>query len=187
MDLGDLPGVMLFAEVGQLDFYRLHDLHRNELARERASRVDREIATQLRNEILRRLGSLEVFPAGIALTRGPDGREVPRHVDVAVTASDFILLDADDLRRATPHQTDGIVARIPRSDVTSVRLLDEDGDPVTYPPSEVQELDLPDRQYLVWVDRTAPDGSGGHVFAFRAWSVANEAKRDFERSAPNCT
>jgi hypothetical protein len=66
--------------------------------------------------------------------------------------------------------------------VTGVRLLDDHGEPVPYGPTEVQELDQPDRRYVVWLDRTAEDVAGGHIFVFRAWSVADEAKRDFERS-----
>ena len=182
-------GGMLFADVVQLGLYGLQDLHRYELKREQASLANREEATRLRNETLRRLGSREVFPAGIVLTQAPDGRAEPRRVEVAVTDTDFVLLDADEHRPAErivapPQQAEGIVARIPRSEVTGVRLLDEEGDPIVYPPSEIQELDQPDRRYVVWVDRTAPDGSGGHIFVFRAWSVAYEAKRDFERSLP---
>jgi hypothetical protein len=52
------------------------------------------------------------------------------------------------------------------------------------PPSEVQEMDIADRRYVVWVDRAADAGVGGHAFVFLAWSTAAEAERDFRRQLP---
>jgi len=180
-------GGMLFADAIQFGLYALEDFHRADLKREQASLADREEAARLRHETLERLGTRERFPAGMILTEGPGGRAVPRRVEVAVTESEFVLLDAEERRpeeRITrpPGEDEDVVARIPRSEVTGVRLLDEHGEPVSNPPTEVEELDEPDRQYVVWVDRRASDGSGGHVFVFGAFSVADEAMRDFERS-----
>src|SRR5262245_16574586 len=180
-------GGALFVDLVQLGLYGLQDLHRYDLKREQASLADHEEAVRLRNETLRRLGTREVFPAGIVLTHGGDGRAEPRRVEVAVTDSEFVLLDVEERRpaeriAAPPGEDEVVVARIPRNEVTGVRLLDEKGDSVPYPPTEIQELDQPDRRYVVWVDRSAKEGQGGHIFVFRAWSVAEEAKRDFERS-----
>lgn len=180
-------GGLLFADIAQLGLYGLQDLHRYELGLERASIADEEEAARLRNETLARLGTRELFAAGIVLVQDAEGRAEPRRVEVAVTDSELILLDAEEHRPAerivAPYREDeAVVAHIPRNEVTGVRLLDDQGEPVLNPPTELQELDQLDRRYVVWVDRTATEGAGGHIFVFRAWSVADEAKRDFERS-----
>lgn len=188
-ETGRFLGGMFLADGIQFGLYLLQDLHRWDLKREQASMADREEAARLRNDTLRRLGTGELFSAGTALIESLSGAAEPRRVEVAVTESDFVLLDAEDRPPAQriahlPREGEEVVARIPRSEVTGVRLLDERGEPVSNPPTELQELEEPDRQYVVWVDRKTTEGSGGHIFVFSAWSVADEARRDFERSMP---
>jgi hypothetical protein len=48
----------------------------------------------------------------------------------------------------------------------------------------ILELDEPaSRRYVVSVDRRARDGIASHAFVFRSLSVADEARRDFERNS----
>lgn len=188
-EIGRFLGGMFLADGIQWGLYALQDLHRTDLKLEQASVADREEAARLRNDTLRRLATGEVFSAGTALIESPSGGAEPRRVEIAVTTSELVLLDAEErppVQRIAhlPREGEEVVARIPRSEVTGVRLLDEHGEPVSSPPTELQELDERDRQYVVWVDRKTTEGSGGHIFVFRAWSVANEARRDFERSIP---
>ncbi len=168
-------GFMAADEVG-LMLAGLQDLDRSDLRAEGAKIVEREELRRRRDETLRRLNGREVFPAGAALLTGPDGRPDPRPAVVVVTESELVILDAD------PRAPEEEIERIPRGEIRGVRLLDEHGEPVTTPSSEVEELDAKDRRYAVWVDREVEGRKGGHAFAFFAWSMAAEAERDFRRS-----
>jgi hypothetical protein len=100
-------------------------------------------------------------------------------VVVAVTNEDFVLLDAD--MEADPG---GEFGRIGRGEVTGLRMVDEQGQPVAMLQSrDILELDEPpSRRYVVSVDRRAGDGIASHAFVFRSPSVPDEARRDFERN-----
>ncbi len=102
--------------------------------------AESEELRRLRDEKLRLLDGCEVFSAGAALLTERDGRPDPRPAIVVVTDADLVLLDADPL---APEEE---IARIPRAQVTGIRLLDENGEKVTQPPSEVEELDVSDRR-----------------------------------------
>ena len=173
---GRIVGGLLLADTFQFVLHILEDIDRENLATEGANIAERELATTRRDQTLRRLNAGEFFPAGHVLLQGPDGHPEPRRVEVAVTKTDFVLFDGKNE-----------VTRIPRSEVTGLRLLDDHGERVSHPPTEVEEMDQPDRQYVVWLDRQAKGGSGGHVFVFHAWSVADEARRDFERNLRGAT
>lgn len=103
-----------------------------------------------------------------------------------MTDTDLVLLDAEGRRlkgQVERLASEGEwVAKIPRAEVTGVRLLDEHGEPVSVPPTELEELEHPDRLYTVWVDRRTNGDTGSHVFVFHAWSTGDEARRDFERA-----
>ena len=160
----------------QFVFYVLQDIDRAELRAEGRRIAESDELRRLRDEKLLVLDGREVFQAGAALLTGPDGRPDPRPAVVVVTETELVLLDAD------PQAPEEEITRIPRPEVTGVRLLDEHGEPVAAPPSELEELDVKDRRYVVWVDREVEGRKGGHAFAFLAWSVAAEAQRDFERN-----
>ena len=132
-----------------------------------------------RNRKLREIGSLEVFPAGIAVLAETEAGPSLRQVVVAVTDDDFVLLDADVKR-----EPDGEFGRIGRAEVAGLRMVDERGQPVAMLQSrDTLELDEPaSRRYVVSVDRRAGDGIASHAFVFRSLSVADEARRDFERN-----
>jgi hypothetical protein len=169
-----------FFVADQLQFLSslLQDIDRAELRLEGARIAQAEELRRLRDDMLRRLNAREVFPAGAALRTGPDGKPDPRPVVVAVTDAELVVLDAD------PQAPEEEIARIPRNELSGVRLLDEHGEVVPAPPSEVEEMDLADRRYVVWVDRAADGEAGGHAFVFLAWSMAAEAERDFRRQLP---
>ncbi|MGH2488582.1 MAG: hypothetical protein ACRDFR_03060 [Candidatus Limnocylindria bacterium] len=173
---GRFVGGLFLAEAIQFGLHVLQDIDRAKLRTEGAHIAEREDATRRRDQALRRLNAGEFFPAGWVLLEGPDGRPEAQRVEAAVTETDFVLLDAEEE-----------ITRIPRSEVTGLRLLDEYGEPVSHPPTELQEMDQPDRLYVVWLDRRAMGGPGGHVFVFHAWSVADEARRDFERNLRGAT
>jgi hypothetical protein len=156
----------------------LQDIHRADIEDERAKIVAREELRRIRDEALLRLDGREVFAAGAALITGPDGRPEPRQALVVVTEPELVVLSA------APRTPEDEIERIPRGEVTGVRLLDEHGEPVTTPPSEVEEMDMVGRRFLVWLDREIEGRKGGHAFAFLAWSVAAEAERDFRRNLP---
>jgi hypothetical protein len=156
----------------------LQDIHRADIEDERAKIVAREELRRIRDEALLRLDGREVFAAGAALITGPDGRPEPRQALVVVTEPELVVLSA------APRTPEDEIERIPRGEVTGVRLLDEHGEPVTTPPSEVEEMDMVGRRFLVWLDREIEGRKGGHAFAFLAWSVAAEAVRDFRRNLP---
>jgi hypothetical protein len=138
-----------------------------------------EEARDLRNRKLREIGSLEVFPAGIAVLAETEAGPSLREVVVAVTADDFVLLDAN-----VGGDPDGEVGRIGRAEVAGLRLVDEQGQPVAMLQNrDVLELEEPaSRRYVVSVDRRTGDGIASHAFVFRSLSVADEARRDFERN-----
>ena len=138
-----------------------------------------EEARDLRNRKLREIGSLEVFPAGMAVLAETEAGPTLREVVVAVTDDDFVLLDADVKR-----EPDGEFGRIVRAEVAGLRMVDEQGQPVVMLQSrDTLELDEPSsRRYVVSVDRRAGDGIASHAFVFRSLSVADEARRDFARN-----
>jgi hypothetical protein len=153
----------------------LLDVDRTRLIPDRFAIDENDEARRLCNDTLRRLQAREVVPAGSLLLTGPDGGADPRRADVAVTETELMVLAAD------PRPADDELLRIPRSEITGVRLLDEHGGSIVQPATEVEELDRRDRRYIVWVDHAIGDRAGGHAFAFLAWSVAAEAERDFRR------
>jgi hypothetical protein len=172
---GSIGGLFL-ASGFQFVLYAFQDIDRANLTKEGARFAEREAVIARRDQTLRRLNAGEFFPAGHVLLAGPDGYPEPRRVEVAVTPTDFVLFEGENE-----------ISRIPRSEVMGLRLLDEHGERVSQPPTEVEEMDQRDRQYVVWLDRNAPAGRGGHVFVFHAWSVAEEARRDFERNLGGAT
>jgi len=138
-----------------------------------------EEARNLRVRKLSQIGSLEVFPAGIAVLPETEAGPTLSEVVVAVTNDDFVLLDAD-----VEADPDGEFGRIGRAEVAGLRMVDEQGQQVAMLQSrDVLELDEPaSRRYVVSVDRRAGDGIASHAFDFRSLSVADEARRDFERN-----
>ena len=185
MDAGDLVSSgkdaargLFFANQLQLAGYFEMDIDWNQLRIEAGAIADSDELRMRRAEKLQRLAAREVFPAGAALMAGPEDKPFPRPVVVAVTEDDLVLLDA----RVEVVPEDEI-ARIPRRQITGVRLLDQRGEPVQ-PLSEVEELDAPVQTYLVYVDRVVDGQASGHVFVFLSYSVAAEAERDFRRQIP---
>jgi hypothetical protein len=140
-----------------------------------------EKARDLRNRKLREIGSLEVFPAGMAVLAETEAGPTLRQVVVAVTDDDFVLLDADMKREPA-----GEFGRIGRAEVAGLRMV-EQGQPVAMLQSrDTLELDEPaSHRYVVSVDRRARDGIASHAFVFRSLSVADEARRDFARNVTN--
>ena len=173
---GRFIGGLFYADAFQFVLYALQDIDRANLRKEGARFAEREAVITRRDQTLRRLNAGEFFSAGHVLLEGPDGYPEPRRVEVAVTPTDFVLFEGEKE-----------ISRIPRSEVTGLRLLDEHGERVSHSPTEVEEMDQRDRQYVVWLDRNATAGRGGHVFVFHAWSVAEEARRDFERNVRGVT
>ena len=77
---------------------------------------------------------------------------------------------------------DGEIGRIRKADVTGVRMLDEAGYPISMTQArDVLELDEPEHSYVVALDQRAEEAEA-HAFVFRSLSVADEARRDFERN-----
>ena len=120
-----------------------------------------EEARDLRNGKLREIGSLEVFPAGIAVLPETESGPTLLEVVVAVTDDDFVLLDADVKR-----EPDREFGRIGRAEVAGLRMVDEQGQPVAMLQSrDILELDEPaSRRYVVSVDRRAGDRIASHAF-----------------------
>jgi hypothetical protein len=141
-----------------------------------------EETRDLRNRKLREIGSLEVFPAGMAVLAETEAGPTLREVVVAVTDDDFVLLDADAKR-----EPDREFGRIGRAEVAGLRMVDEQGQPIAMLQSrDILELDEPaSRRYVVSVDRRAGDGIASHAFVFRSLSVADEARRDFAGNITN--
>ena len=99
---------------------------------------------------------------------------------VAVTENDLVVLNADVQR-----DPDGEIGWIGKADVTGVRMLDEAGNPIAMTRSrDVLELDEPEHSYVVAIDRRARESTMADAFVFRSLSVADEARRDFERNLP---
>jgi hypothetical protein len=169
------------ADLVQFLPYILLDIRRWQLKAEGRAIVEDDRLRARRAEKLRQLHSGEVFSAGSALLTGPDGRPDPYPVVVAATHAELVLLSS--ILDLTPEAPEEEIARIPRGEITGVRLLDERGDPAT-PLSEVEELDAPPQRYLVWVDREIEGRSQGNAFVFLSYSVAAEAERDVRRQIP---
>ena len=142
------------------DLWRVRG-HSDELQGEGHAMSATEEARDLRNGKLREIGSLEVFPAGIAVLPETESGPTLLEVVVAVTDDDFVLLDADVKR-----EPDGEIGRIGRAEVAGLRMLDEQGQPVAMLQSrDVLELDEPaSRRYVVSVDRRAGDRIASHAF-----------------------
>jgi hypothetical protein len=163
------------------DLWPVRD-HSEDLPGEGRAMSPTEEARDLRNRKLRQIGSLEVFPAGMAVLEETEAGPTLREVVVAVTDDDFVLLDADVKREPA-----GELGRIGRAGTAGLRMVDEQGQPVAMLQSrDILELDEPaSRRYVVSVDRRAGDGIASHAFVFRSLSVADEARRDFARNITN--
>ena len=174
MDLDDLEQLLYLVD----GLWRVRG-HAEALPGEGHAMTFTEEVRDRRNRKLREIGSLEVFPAGIAVLAETEAGPSLRQVVVAVTDDDFVLLDADVKR-----EPDGEFGRIGRAEVAGLRMVDERGQPVAMLQSrDTLELDEPaSRRYVVSVDRRAGDGIASHAFVFRSLSVADEARRDFERN-----
>ena len=138
-----------------------------------------EEANEARIQKLTSIGSGEVFPAGFVILQQPgSSHRIKKDVIVAVTKDDLVVLNAD-VRR----DPDGEIGRIHKADVTGVRMLDEAGNTISMTQSrDGLELDEPDHSYVVAIDRTAGESTASDAFVFRSLSVADEARRDFERN-----
>jgi hypothetical protein len=137
-----------------------------------------EEAQDARNRKLASIGSGEVFPAGIVILQDERGHRTRRNVIVAVTKDDLVVLNAE-VRR----DPEGEIGRIRRADVIGVRMVDEAGNPIAMTQSrDVLELDERERSYIVAVDRREGDATVSQAFVFRSLSIADEARRDFERN-----
>lgn len=143
------------------------------------SMVRIEDAQEARIRKLTSIGSGEVFPAGFVIMHAPGATHRVRYdVVVAVTKEDFVVLNAD-VRR----DPGGEIGRIRRAEIIGVRMLDEAGRTIAMTKSrDVLELDEPEHSYVVAVDQGVGDGSQAHAFVFRSLSVADEARREFERN-----
>jgi hypothetical protein len=126
-------------------------------------------AKQRRSRKLAKIGSRRLIPAGLAAVSDGVGGSAFRASLLAVTDDDLVLLDAN-----VTGDPDREFARIPRSDVTGVRVVDEHGDPVNAAPLSVaDELDQPsDRRFALLLDSKG----GFSLFAFRSLSRAIEAR-----------
>ncbi|HET9249608.1 MAG TPA: hypothetical protein VFP13_06670 [Actinomycetota bacterium] len=173
---GDLQDLLMAIA----DAWPTRDDRTEELVAERRSIAADDRPRELRDQKLRSLMCVEVFPAGVLATP-TSGAPTLREVVVAVTTDDLVLMDAN-VRR----DPDGEIGRIVRNEVSAVRLVDENGHPLAMTlPRDVLELDdPPSRRYVVAVDRRDGDRVVSHAFVFRSLSVADEARRDFERNVP---
>jgi hypothetical protein len=62
-------------------------------------------------------------------------------------------------------------------------VLDQSGNRIAMTqPRDVLELDEPERSYIVAVGRREGEATVSQAFVFRSLSVADEARRDFERN-----
>ena len=157
--------------------YILQDIGRWQLKAEVTAIIEDDALRARRAEMLRQLQSLEVFPAGAVLMIGSDGKPAPRPVEVVVTETDLVLVSSH------PQTPDEEVGRLPKQEVTGVRLLDERGEPARAL-TELEELDAPTQRYVVWVDRVIDGQPRGHAFVFLSYSAASEAERDLRRQLP---
>ena len=177
-DIGLVSGGLYLATGLHALALALQDVRIAEVAREGRAIAEDEALRALRDQKIASLAASEVFPAGSVLLQGPDGRPDPRPAFVAVTQDELVLLDADAVNAPEVE-----LARIPRAELSGVRLLDAYGKPVeTETVDELAEMDHKDERYAVWVDRLTTGPAGSHGFVFRALSLAVEAKRDFERA-----
>lgn len=65
-------------------------------------------------------------------------------------------------------------------------MLDDGGTPISMTQSrDVLELDEPEHAYVVASDRTAGTSTASDTFVLHSLSVADEARRDFERNLTN--
>jgi len=174
---GEVAHGFFAAEVPTFLAYVLMDIDRAQLRSEGAAIVAGEELRERRDEKLRQLGAREVFPAGAVLMMSSDGKPVPRPVEVVVTETELVLVSS------LPQTPDEEVGRLLTSEVTSVRLLDERGEPARAL-TEMEELDAPTQRYVVWVDRVIDGNPRGHAFVFLSYRVAAEAERDFRRQLP---
>jgi hypothetical protein len=166
--------LLVLTSVGNFFAYAFQDIARARVAAEGRAIAEAAHLRTRRAETLTRLGAGEIFPAGSVVLKGPKDRPEPRATIVVVTKDELVLLDA------SPEAPEDEFGRIPRNEITGVRLLDETGVPAT-PMTEVEELDARRRPYVVWVDRKADEGERGHAFVFPSYTVAAEAERDFRR------
>jgi hypothetical protein len=180
---GAAPEALFTADFGQFLAYVVLDIRRWQIGREGKAIVEDDRLRGRRAEKLRQLQAGEVFPAGSALLMGPDGRPDPHPVVVAVTEADLVLLSSNLDSSREPEEE---IARIPRAQITGVRVLDERGEPAA-PLTEVEELDAPPQRYVVWVDREIEGRSQGNAFVFPSYGVAAEAERDVRRQIPAST
>jgi hypothetical protein len=141
-----------------------------------------EDAQAARNRKLTSIGSGEVFLAGSVILQEPGStHRIKKDVIVAVTTDDLVVLNADVQR-----DPDGEIGRIHKAEVTRVRMLDEAGNPISMTQSrDLLELDEPEHSYVVGIDRQTGGSKASDAFVFRSLSVADEARRDFERNLAN--
>jgi hypothetical protein len=129
-----------------------------------------EEAREARSRALEAIGSQGMFFGGVVKLG-----DVARAVMVVSTPDAFVLLDADTNANPT-----GELARIPKGDVASVRLVDANGYEVADASIDpIRELDTPgDDRYSVVLKRA--DGSGTSVsFLFLSGEPALFAKKRF--------
>jgi hypothetical protein len=129
-----------------------------------------EQARDARSRALEAMGSQGMFFGGVVKLG-----DVSRAVMVVSTPDAFVLLDAD-----TNADPTGELARIPKSDVAHVRLVDANGNEVADAAIDpIRELDTPgDDRYGVVLERA--DGSGKSVsFLFLSGEPALFAKTRF--------
>jgi hypothetical protein len=149
---------------------------------EQGKMVRAEEARAARIRKLTSIESGEVFPAGVVILQEPNSsHRIKQDALVAVTRDDLVVLNAD-IRR----DPDGEIGRIRKADVTGVRMVHETGHAIVMTQSrDVLELNEPEHSYVVAVDQRVGEGTVSHAFVFRSLSVADEARRDFERNLPN--
>jgi hypothetical protein len=129
-------------------------------------------ARMARSRKLDSLGSVGSFFGGLVRIG-----ETLRPVLVVATPTEFVLLDAQ-----TEANPTGELARIAKADVSSVRILDENGFDVSHASLDpVRELETPEEEkYTVVLDRA--DGSGTSVsFLFLSGEPASFARNRFRQ------
>jgi hypothetical protein len=171
MDRFGVPGLLGGVAFGRFLYYMDQDAAREQIAAEGRAVAAVAEARMRRAETLTLLGAGEVFPAGVVVLADAHSGLRPRPAIVAVTVNDLVLLDAD------PEIDEGVLGRIPRGEITDVRLFDRTGERPK-PMTEVEELDAPRANYVVWLDG---DEGRGHPFVFPSYNAAAEAERDFRR------
>lgn len=168
-DIRDVGRLLVWTDVVQFVGLVLIDL----LSKQERWDIEADEATfeakQRRGEKLVEIGSERLIPIGLAAVSDGAGGSTLRASLLAVTTDDLVLLDAN-----VTGGPDRELARIPRSDITGVRIVDEHGDPVdAAPPSVSDEIAQPsDRRYALVLDSS----NGFSLFAFRSLSRAIEAR-----------